>query len=258
MLVFLCVWFFYNFSIILLRVFFRYMSFLFADKTCNIWFHGVLSTLYNSPVIKYHLLEGFWNKPFNLSCIGFWKFWLVQIFFVRDQWLFPRHLCGSLLLLGCLHRGVWVLTAIYWISLKPLPPTTITGHLLGGASMSCVSPQKGPSVTIRQERRVGKTADAGWDGEEYEEENKFSSRGHTGHVSLATCCSYHVWPFVSRIPAWEAPLVSVGSGASRHCATGRLTGWCPCRCRSTGAPWHRPPVGTGLRRLWGESLGSPH
>ena len=38
--------------------------------------------------------------------------------------------------------------------------------------MSCAPPQKGPSVTIYQERRVGKTADAGWDGEEYEEENK--------------------------------------------------------------------------------------
>ena len=29
------------------------------------------------------------------------------------QWLFPHHLCGSLLLLWCLQRGVWVLTAIY-------------------------------------------------------------------------------------------------------------------------------------------------
>ena len=38
--------------------------------------------------------------------------------------------------------------------------------------MSCVPPQKGPSFTIRQEMRVGKTADAGWDGEEYEEETK--------------------------------------------------------------------------------------
>ena len=38
--------------------------------------------------------------------------------------------------------------------------------------MTYVSPQKGPSITILQERRVGKTADAGWDGEEYEEENK--------------------------------------------------------------------------------------
>ena len=65
-------------------------------------------------------------------------------------WLFPHHLCGSLLLLRCLHRGVWVLTAIYWISLKPLPPTTITGHLWGGARMSCVPPQKGPSVTGRE------------------------------------------------------------------------------------------------------------
>ena len=41
--------------------------------------------------------------------------------------------------------------------------------------MSCVPPQKGPSVTICEERRVGKTADAGWDGEEYEEENKLVS-----------------------------------------------------------------------------------
>ena len=38
--------------------------------------------------------------------------------------------------------------------------------------MSCVPPQKGPSVTICQERRVGKTANAGWDAEEYEEENR--------------------------------------------------------------------------------------
>ena len=38
--------------------------------------------------------------------------------------------------------------------------------------MSCIPPQKGPSVTICQERRVGKTADAGWDGEEYEEKTK--------------------------------------------------------------------------------------
>ena len=38
--------------------------------------------------------------------------------------------------------------------------------------MSCAPPQKGPSVTICQERRVGKTAGAGWDGEEYEEDNK--------------------------------------------------------------------------------------
>ena len=63
------------------------------------------------------------------------------------MWLFPHHLCGSLLLLRCLHRGVWVLTAINWISLKPLPPTTITGNLLEGALMICVPPQKGPSVT---------------------------------------------------------------------------------------------------------------
>ena len=62
-------------------------------------------------------------------------------------WLFPHHLCGSLLLLRCLQRGVWVLTAIYWISLKPLPPTTITGHLLGAARMSCAPPQMGHSVT---------------------------------------------------------------------------------------------------------------
>ena len=38
--------------------------------------------------------------------------------------------------------------------------------------MSCVPPQKGPSVTIFQERRLGKIVYAGWDGEEYEEENK--------------------------------------------------------------------------------------
>ena len=31
---------------------------------------------------------------------------------------------------------------------------------------------RGPSVTICQERRVGKTAYAVWDGEEYEEETK--------------------------------------------------------------------------------------
>ena len=34
--------------------------------------------------------------------------------FVWDRmWIFPRHLCSSLLLLRCLHRGVWVITAIY-------------------------------------------------------------------------------------------------------------------------------------------------
>ena len=38
--------------------------------------------------------------------------------------------------------------------------------------MSCVPPQKGHSFTMRQEIRVGNAADAGWDGEEYEEENK--------------------------------------------------------------------------------------
>ena len=38
--------------------------------------------------------------------------------------------------------------------------------------MSCVPPQKGHSFTLRQEIRVGKAADAGWYGEEYEEENK--------------------------------------------------------------------------------------
>ena len=37
--------------------------------------------------------------------------------------------------------------------------------------MRCVPPQKVPSVTICQERRVGKTADADWDGGEYKEEN---------------------------------------------------------------------------------------
>ena len=38
--------------------------------------------------------------------------------------------------------------------------------------MSCVPPQKGTSVTICQEIRVGKTAHAGWDGEEYKKDNK--------------------------------------------------------------------------------------
>ena len=33
--------------------------------------------------------------------------------FTAGMWLFPHHLCGSFLLLRCLHRGVWVLTAIY-------------------------------------------------------------------------------------------------------------------------------------------------
>ena len=61
----------------------------------------------------------------------------------RQQWLFPQHLCGSLLLLQCLQRGVWVLTAIYWISLKPWPPTTITGHLLGGGAYDLRLPSKG-------------------------------------------------------------------------------------------------------------------
>ena len=38
--------------------------------------------------------------------------------------------------------------------------------------MSFSPPQKGSSVTICHEKRVGKTVDAGWDGEEYKEENK--------------------------------------------------------------------------------------
>ena len=38
--------------------------------------------------------------------------------------------------------------------------------------MSCVPPQKEPSVTIFQEKRVRKTVDFGWDGEECKEENK--------------------------------------------------------------------------------------
>ena len=57
-------------------------------------------------------------------------------------------------------------------------PETVTPYhynwapLVGGGRMSCVSPQKGPSVTICQETRVGKTLDAGWDCDEYKEENK--------------------------------------------------------------------------------------
>ena len=31
----------------------------------------------------------------------------------EGRWLFPHHICGSLSLLRCLHRGVWVVTAIY-------------------------------------------------------------------------------------------------------------------------------------------------
>ena len=76
---------------------------------------------------------------------------MTRLLKLRLAWLFPHHLCGSLLLLWCLYRGVWMLTEINLISLKPLPPTTITGHLLGGgARMSCVLPQKGPSVNICQ------------------------------------------------------------------------------------------------------------
>ena len=68
-------------------------------------------------------------------------------------------LCRSFLttsVVPCCYYGVYigggcVLTEIYWISLKPLPPTSIAGHLSGGGGhMSCVPPQKGPSVIGRE------------------------------------------------------------------------------------------------------------
>ena len=66
------------------------VQFLVEVKKCDILVPGGPCTPSCSPVIKSHLLEVFWKGLFRFSIIGFCKFWLMRLFFVRGCFLLIR------------------------------------------------------------------------------------------------------------------------------------------------------------------------